>query len=74
METITIPQTEYELLKEASALLRDADFLHKLNRLAELLLAEKWGIVMPEDTGDLTAASIANVKEWHTERSAWDGV
>jgi hypothetical protein len=74
METITIPKKEYELLKEAYALLHDADFLRKLNRLAELVLAERWGIVMPEDTSDLTAASIDNVLEWKTERSAWDNV
>jgi hypothetical protein len=74
METVTIPKKEYELLKEASALLRDADFLQKLNRLAELVLAERWGIVMPEDTTDLIEASINNIAEWKTERSVWDGV
>jgi hypothetical protein len=74
METITIPRKEYELLKETHALLHDAEFIGKLNRLAELLLAEKWGIIMPEDASDLTETSIANVAEWQTERSAWDGV
>jgi len=74
METVTIPREEYEILKEAAALLRDADFLQKLNRLAELLLAEKWGIVMPDDTSDLTAAAINNIEKWKTERSVWDEV
>jgi len=74
METITIPKKEYELLKEANALLQDADFLRKLNRLAELLLAEKWGIVLSEDTSDLTEASMNNIADWKTERSVWDGV
>jgi hypothetical protein len=74
METVTIPKREYELLKEAHALLHDAELIRKLNRLAELLLAEKWGIVMPEDTSDLAEASIDNVAEWQTERSVWDGV
>jgi hypothetical protein len=74
METVTIPKKEYELLKEAYTLLRDADFIQKLNRLAELVLAEKWGIVMPEDTSDLTEASMESVAEWKTERSVWDGV
>lgn len=74
METVTIPKKEYELLKEAYTLLRDADFIQKLNRLAELVLAEKWGIVMPEDTSDLTEASIENVAEWKMERSGRDGV
>jgi hypothetical protein len=74
METVTIPKEEYEHLKEAHALLHDADFIRKLNRLAELLLAEKWGIVMPEDTSDLTEASIDNIAEWQTERSVWDDV
>lgn len=74
METVTIPKKEYELLKDAFALLHDADFLQKLNRLAELVLAERWGIVMPEDTSDLTEASTSNVAEWKTERSVWDGV
>jgi len=74
METITIPKKEYELLKEAYALLQDADFLRKLNRLAELVLAERWGIVMPEDTSDLTEASINSIADWKIERSVWDGV
>lgn len=74
MDTITIPRKEYEFLKEATALLQDAEFLQKLNRLAELLLAEKWGIVMPEDTSDLTEASMKNVSEWQKERSAWDDI
>ncbi|MDZ7292673.1 MAG: hypothetical protein ONB44_17735 [candidate division KSB1 bacterium] len=74
METITIPKQEYILLKEAYALLHDTEFLQKLNRLAELLLAEKWGIVLPEDTADLTETCLNNVAEWNTERSMWDGV
>ncbi|MDZ7361512.1 MAG: hypothetical protein ONB46_12425 [candidate division KSB1 bacterium] len=74
METVTIPKKEYELPKEARALLHDADFIRKLNRLAELLLAEKWGLVMPEETSDLTKASIDNVAEWKAETSVWDGV
>jgi hypothetical protein len=61
-------------LKEAHALLHDADFIRKLNRLAELLLAEKGGIVMPEETSDLTEASIENIAVWKAERSVWDGV
>ena len=73
-ETVTIPRKEYELLKEATTLLRDKDFLKKLNRLGELVLAEKWGIVLPDDTSDLTEASIDNIAEWKTERSVWDGV
>ena len=74
METITIPKKEYELLKEAYALLHDTDFIQKLNRLAELLLAERWGIVMPEDTSALAEASSNSIDEWKTERSVWDGV
>ena len=74
METVTIPKKEYELLKETHALLYDVDFIRKLNRLAELLLAEKWGIVMSEETSDLAEASIDNVVEWKAEGSVWDGV
>jgi hypothetical protein len=74
METVTIPKKEYEFLKEAYALLHDASFIQKLNRLAELVLAEKWGIVMPQDTSDLTEVSLNNIAEWKTERSVWDGV
>lgn len=74
METVTISKKEYELLKEATILLRDEKFLKKLNLLVELLLAEKWGIVMPEDTSDLTEASIGNIAEWKTEESVWDEV
>ena len=74
METVTIPKKEYELLKEASALLHDADFLRKLNRLAELVMAEKWDIVMPEDTSDLTEASVGNIAEWKVAKNLWDNV
>ena len=74
METVTIPKKEYELLKEAQALLRDSDFIQKLNRLAELVLAERWEIVMPEDTSDLTEASMNNVAEWKKEGNGWDNV
>jgi hypothetical protein len=74
METVTILKTEYDRLKETAELLHDAEFLEKINRLAELLLAEKWGIVMPEDTSDLTEASINGIAEWNTERSVWDDV
>lgn len=74
METVTISRSEYERLKATSALLQDPDFLLKLNRLAELFLAEKWGIVLPEDTTDLTAASMIGVKEWNAERSVWDAI
>lgn len=74
METVTIPKKEYELLKEASALLHDADFLKKLNRLAEFVMAEKWGIVMPEDSSDLTEAGIDNITEWKATSNLWDNV
>lgn len=74
METVTIPKKEYELLREAYAILRDTDFIHKLNRLTELVLAEKWEVVMPEDTSDLTEAGMNNVAEWKVEGSTWDGV
>jgi len=74
METVTIPKKEYELLKEAYALLRNAEFIQKLNRLAELVLAEKWGIVMPEETSDLTEASMDNVAEWKKEGGAWNDI
>lgn len=74
METVTIPKKEYDLLREAYALLHDTDFIQKLNRLAELVLAEKWGIVMPEDTSDLTEASMNNVGEWKMQESVWDGI
>jgi len=61
-------------LKEASDLLHDADFIRKLNRLAELLLAERWGVVMPEDTSDLTEAAMNSVPEWKVNWSVRDGV
>jgi hypothetical protein len=74
METITISKEEYERLKEIDVLLHDNELLKKLNRLIELLLAEKWGIVMPDDTSDLIEANFNNVTEWKTERNVWDNI
>ncbi len=74
METVTIPKREYELLKETAALLKDREFLQKLNRLAEIVLAERWGVVMPQDTSDLAEAAMAGVKEWKKGGNAWDGI
>ncbi len=74
MKTITIPKEEYDRLKEAYALLQDEKFLEKLNRLAELILFERLGIVMPEDTSDLTEAAIGSVADWKSEKTPWDDV
>ncbi|MFQ5651397.1 MAG: hypothetical protein ACE5IY_15785 [bacterium] len=74
MKTVTIPKEEYERFKEAYAILRDEKFLDKLNRLAELILFERLGIVMPENTSDLTEAAIGRVAEWKSEGNPWDDV
>lgn len=74
MKTVTIPKEEYDRLQEAYAILRDEKFLEKLNRLAELFLFEKLGIVLPEDTSDLTEAAIGNVTEWKSEENPWNDV
>jgi len=74
MKTVTISKEEYDRLQEAYAILRDEKFLEKLNRLAELILFERLGIVMPEDTNDLTEAAIENVTDWKSDGNSWDDV
>ncbi len=72
-EQIQISRTEYEAMKEELSLLKDTQFLQKMNRLLDLLFEEKYGLYLGNDTQDLTEASIQ--KNWSiAEKSAWDNV
>ena len=71
-DTIQIPVTEYEAMKEELALLKDNSLLAKMNRLVELLYEEKYGIYLGNDTNDLTEASLK--RNWPSQNSPWDDV
>lgn len=70
--TIQIPVKEYEAMKEELALLKDNNFLKKMNRLVELLYEEKYGLYLGNDTNDLAEASLK--KNWSPQNSPWDDV
>ncbi|MCW3111166.1 MAG: hypothetical protein JWQ09_5672 [Segetibacter sp.] len=71
-ESIQIPVKEYELMKEEIALLKDNVLLEKLNRLVEILYAEKYGLYLGNNTSDLTESAI--LSNWSQEKSVWDDV
>ena len=72
-DLIQIPFKEYQQLQEEIALLKDVDLLKKLNRLIELLYRDRYGLVMTDQTDDLTEYSINNL--WKNEDTdAWDNL
>jgi len=71
-DTIQIPVTEYEAMKEELALLKDNSLLEKMNRLVELLYEEKYGIYLGNNTNDLAEGSLK--KSWPSQNSPWDDV
>ncbi len=72
MQTIQLPLDEYKALKEELLLLKDSDFIKKINKLIDLLYQEKYGLYLGNFTEDLTEASINNLLDNNSE--AWDNV
>ena len=73
MQTVTIPQKEYLQLKKEIELLKDNQFLKKVDELIDILFQEKYSFVLTDYTDDLTEHVINNLKDWQNE-SEWDNV
>lgn len=72
METIEIPKTEYRRLQEELALLKDNEFLKRVNKLVDYLYQDKYGLYIGEYTGDLTEQAVDS--SWKDGSSVWDDV
>jgi hypothetical protein len=72
MDTIQIPYSEYQSLKEQIALLKDNELLKKVNKLIDILYQEKYGLYLGNYTEDLTEQSIAGF--WENNYSKWDEI
>ena len=66
-QTIQIPVTEYNNLKQTIELLKDNSLLSKVNQLIDLLFEEKYGLYMEDYTDDLTEYTLNN--SWENEES-----
>ncbi len=58
METITIPKEEYTRLRKENELLKDTQFLKKVDELLTLLFLDKYQLVLTDYTGDLAEYSL----------------
>ncbi len=74
MDSITIPRQEYARLKREIELLKDNQFLKKVDELLTLLLLDKYNLVLTDYTEDLTEYSINSLDDWDSEESVWDHV
>lgn len=74
MDTITIPKDEYTRLKKENELLKDNQFLKKVDELITLLLLDKYSLVLTDYTEDLAEFSLNSIDEWDTKESGWDHV
>ncbi|MBU2446372.1 MAG: hypothetical protein KJ666_12500 [Bacteroidetes bacterium] len=72
MDTIQIPYSEYEEMKEKLAILKDSQLLEKVNKLVDLLFQEKYGLYLGDYTEDLTEVSLN--QGWPESKSNWDEV
>jgi hypothetical protein len=72
MQTISIPITEYQSLTYELELLKNSDFMQKLNRLIDLMYADKYGLFLNDYTDDLTEYSLNS--SWKNESSVWDKI
>lgn len=72
MNTVQIPTSEYQRLKEELALLKDTELLLNFNKLVDFLYQDKYGLYMGEFTEDLTEHSVDQA--WADEPSEWDKV
>jgi hypothetical protein len=65
-QTIQVPLSDYNHLKEELALLKNSDLLKTMNKLIEMLYQDKYGLYM----GDLAEHTIN--KSWDNKPSVWD--
>ncbi|MCX6152362.1 MAG: hypothetical protein NTX22_17685 [Ignavibacteriales bacterium] len=71
MQTIQLPYSEYQSLKEQIKLLKDGDLLKKVNRLLDILYQEKYGLYLGEYTEDLTEHAVNNLEDINNK---WDAI
>ncbi len=74
MDTITIPKEEYIRLKKENELLKDNQFLKKVDELLTLLFLDNYHLVLTDYTEDLAEYSLASIDEWDVKESGWDHV
>ncbi|HMS65057.1 MAG TPA: hypothetical protein PKD83_07360 [Ignavibacteria bacterium] len=72
METIQIPLSEYNTLKEELKLLKDSQLLLKINRLLDIMYQEKYGLYLGNYTADLQEYSVNEIYKDST--NAWDNL
>ena len=74
MDTITIPKEEYTRLRKENELLKDNQFLKKVDELLTLLFLDKYQLVLTDYTDDLAEYSLNSVDDWDVNESGWDHV
>jgi len=72
METITIPLNEYNRLKEEANLIKDKEFMARLNKLIDIIFQEKYGLYLGNFTDDITEQLILD--NYTKEESGWDKI
>ncbi len=74
METVTIPKDEYVKMQKEIELLKDNYLLKRVNELIDILCQEKYDLVLPEYTEDLTEYSVNKSDDRAEQDSGWDYV
>lgn len=72
MQTVQISLDEYNSLKESRQLLNDSELMLKLNKLVDLIIEEKFGLMLNDNTDDI-AESVIN-SSYGEEDKIWDNV
>jgi hypothetical protein len=72
METIQVPIEEYRKMQEELSLLKNSELLKNLNKLVDMLFAEKYGLYMGDFTDDLTTHAVLH--HFDNDSTAWDNV
>ena len=72
METIQVGASEYKMLQEELALLKNTELISKLVRLVDLMYQEKYGLYLGNYTRDLAEHAVNDA--WENKNSTWDNV
>ncbi len=72
MNTVTISREEYTRLKKEIELLKDNQFLKKVDDLLTCLFQDKYNIILTDYTEDLVEYSLNSLDDWDQEESGWD--
>ena len=72
METIQVGASEYKMLQEELALLKNTELISKLVRLVDLMYQEKYGLYFGNYTRDLAEHAVNDA--WENKNSTWDNV